>query len=89
VTDAGTAPRTAARRVRVLLPLPLPAALDYRVAEGEPPPAPGSFVRVPLGTRHLIGVVWDGGAETQDAEFAAERLKPIGERLALPALDLT
>jgi primosomal protein N' (replication factor Y) len=88
-TDAGTAPRTAARRVRVLLPLPLPAALDYRVAEGEPPPAPGSFVRVPLGTRHLIGVVWDGGAETQDAEFAAERLKPIGERLALPALDLT
>ena len=24
------------------------------------PPEPGSFVRVPLGRRSLIGVVWDG-----------------------------
>ena len=53
---------TAARRVRVLLPLPLPEALDYFAPEGTSPPEPGSFVNVPLGQRSLTGVVWDGGA---------------------------
>jgi len=70
------------RRVRVLLPLPLPDALDYRISNGAPPPQPGSFVRVPLGGRSLIGVVWDGDA----AELAAHRLKPIGEILPLRPL---
>jgi primosomal protein N' len=45
-------------RLRVLLPVPLPAALDYRAADGEAPPEPGRFVRVDLGPRRLIGVVW-------------------------------
>ena len=48
--------------VRVLLPLPLPAALDYLAPEGGAPPQPGAFVRVPLGVRSLVGVVW-GGAD--------------------------
>ena len=41
--------RSTAERVRVLLPLPLPDALDYRAPEDRVPPEPGSFVRVPLG----------------------------------------
>ena len=54
---------TAARRIRVLLPLPLPEALDYLGPEGSSPPEPGSFVNVPLGQRSLTGVVWDGVGE--------------------------
>ncbi len=72
----------AANRLRVLLPLPLPAALDYRAADGEAAPEPGRFVRVDLGTRRLIGVVWDGGG----AEVADERLRPVVEALPTPPL---
>jgi primosomal protein N' (replication factor Y) len=73
---------TAARRIRVLLPLPLPEALGYLVPEGAALPVPGSFVRVPLGQRSLVGVVWDGA----DDELSAERLKPILETLPVPVL---
>jgi primosomal protein N' (replication factor Y) len=52
-----TAPGAMAR-VQVLLPLALPGAFDYSVGDG-PVPAPGSFVRVPLGARERTGVVWD------------------------------
>ena len=41
-------------RIRVLLPLPLADAYDYRVPEGLAP-VPGSFVSVPLGGRETIG----------------------------------
>jgi primosomal protein N' (replication factor Y) len=76
------APAGGARRVRVLLPLPLPAALDYLIPEGEAAPEPGSFVRVPLGGRSLVGVVWDGA----EGEIAADRLKPVAEILPLRRL---
>jgi primosomal protein N' (replication factor Y) (superfamily II helicase) len=72
----------ALRHVRVLLPLPLPAALDYLVPEVVAPLEPGSFVRVPLGARSLVGVVW-GGA---DNEMPVERLKLVVEALPLPRL---
>src|SRR5271166_4876649 len=72
----------ALRHVRVLLPLPLPAALDYLAPDGGAPPEPGSFVRVPLGVRSLVGVVW-GGA---DGELPVERLKPVAEALPIPPL---
>ena len=45
----------ASRRFRVLLPLPLPEALDYLAPEGTSPPEPGSFVHVPLGQTQLDG----------------------------------
>src|SRR6516162_6289860 len=72
----------AVRHVRVLLPLPLPAALDYLAPEGAALPEPGSFVRVPLGVRSLVGVVWDG----VDCELPVERLKPVAETLPIPRL---
>src|SRR5260370_22776822 len=71
---------TAGRRVRVLLPLPLPEALDYLAPEGISPPEPGSFVNVPLGQRSLTGVVWGGAGD----ELPEERLKPIIESLPTP-----
>jgi len=70
------------RHVRVLLPLPLPASLDYLAPEGGATPEPGSFVRVPLGVRSLVGVVW-GGA---DGELPVERMKPVVEALPIPRL---
>jgi primosomal protein N' (replication factor Y) len=71
-------------RLRVLLPVPLPAALDYLAPEGEPPPAPGRFVRVNLGPRKLIGIVWEGEADSEDV--ADDRLRPIVEVLPTPPL---
>jgi primosomal protein N' (replication factor Y) (superfamily II helicase) len=77
-----TESETAGRRIRVLLPLPLAEALDYLAPEDTSAPGAGSFVRVPLGGRSLVGVVWDGAGE----ELPAERLKPIHEILSAPKL---
>jgi primosomal protein N' len=71
-----------ARRVRVLVPVPLPAALDYLVPPRQDAPAPGTFVIVGLGPRKLAGIVWDGASD----EVPAERLKPVLEILPTPAL---
>jgi primosomal protein N' (replication factor Y) len=73
---------SAARRIRVLLPLPLPEPLDYLAPEGCAPPEPGSFVRVPLGQRSLAGVVWDGVGD----DVPAERLRAVFETLPAPTL---
>jgi primosomal protein N' (replication factor Y) len=69
-----------------MLPLPLPAPLDYRAPDKEAVPEPGSFVRVTLGSRRAIGVVWEAPGEESDAAFPPERLKPIGEILPTPPL---
>jgi primosomal protein N' (replication factor Y) (superfamily II helicase) len=79
-TIAATAAR-AERRLGVLLPLPLAGAYDYGAPE-DLALAPGDFVVVPLGSREVIGVVWGEAS----GEVAAERLKPILERLDAPAL---
>src|SRR5581483_1123529 len=71
-----------AGRIRVLLPLPLAGAYDY-LSAGADPPRPGDFVRVPLGRRHVIGVVWDG-APAQDVPD--ERLKNVSGRCEVPPL---
>ncbi len=77
-----TLPGDTVERVRVLLPLPLPEPLDYLIPHGTAPPQPGSFVRVPLGGRSLVGVAWDGAG----GKLSAERLKPILETLPVRAL---
>jgi primosomal protein N' (replication factor Y) len=66
-----------------MLPLPLPEALDYLLPPGLAVPPPGSFVRVTLGPRRVVGVVWD--AESA-ATVPVERLKPVIEILPTPAL---
>jgi primosomal protein N' (replication factor Y) len=64
----------------VLLPVPLDRPLDYR-AEGELPA--GTLVRVALGPRETVGVVWDGPAA---GGFPPERLKPVLARIEAPPL---
>ena len=68
-------------RVAVLLPAPLPGALDYAVPEGMML-APGDVVGVELGARRAIGVVWGAGEGTTPEA----RLKPVIDRLAVPGL---
>src|SRR5258705_3808271 len=74
--------RSLSTRVRVMLPLPLPEALDYLPPDGKIPPEPGSFVTVGLGSRRLIGVVWEEGG----GELPVERLKPVLGILPTPRL---
>src|SRR5260370_37833957 len=70
-----------ARRVSVLLPLPLGGAYDYRLPD-DMDLSPGDFVVVPLGTRKVIGVVWDAAL----GDVADAKLKPIAEKLDAPPL---
>ena len=80
---ADPAPEPVNPRVSVLLPLPLDHAYDYLVPS-ELVLAPGDFVRVPLGSRELLGVVWEPGADS--GELPAERLKPVAGRCEVPPL---
>ncbi|HVM80741.1 MAG TPA: primosomal protein N' [Stellaceae bacterium] len=70
-----------ARRVSVLLPLPLESAYDYRVPAGMAL-APGDFVSVPLGSRAAIGVVWD----TPPGDVSEAKLKQVANKLDAPPL---
>src|SRR6185437_12362578 len=83
-STTGPADPASVRRVRVMLPLPFPEPLDYRVPDEMKMPAPGSFVAVTLGPRQLVGVVWDSSDEG-DA-VAPERLKPLTDILPTPPL---
>ncbi len=83
-TDADPAEeRGAGPAVRVMLPLPLPEPLDYLAPDGMAVPKPGSFVRVTLGPRRVVGVVWDGESA---GDVPTARLKPIVEMLPTPPL---
>jgi primosomal protein N' (replication factor Y) len=60
--------------LRVALPLPLPRLFDYAGADGRPalPEQVGCRVRVPFGTRELVGLVAaTGPAEAGDVELRA------------------
>ncbi|WP_149536106.1 primosomal protein N' [Siccirubricoccus phaeus] len=72
-------------RVRVLLPLPLAGAYDYRT------PAvlsinSGDFVTVPLNHRDIIGVVWDSSPEQETTPIAEHRLRPVTAALPVPRM---
>jgi primosomal protein N' (replication factor Y) len=69
-------------RLRVLLPLPLAGAYDYRAAPGLGL-KPGDFVRVPLGRRQMIGVVW---GESTGEGVAEAKLKSVSDRCDVPPL---
>ena len=66
----------------MLLPLPLPATLDYLAPEDGSFLEPGAFVRVPLGSRTLTGVVWD----SVDSGLRSDRLKDVLEILPVRGL---
>jgi len=58
--------------------------LIYRSESALPP---GTLVRVPLGQRELLGVVWDGPTGPLGAALDPEKLRPITATLdAIPAL---
>jgi primosomal protein N' (replication factor Y) (superfamily II helicase) len=88
-TEPGSdADLTGARRVAVLLPLPLTGPYDYLVPP-ELEVGPGSVVRVPLAQRELIGAIWDEPLESapaDDKELPLARLRPVLEVLPVPPL---
>jgi primosomal protein N' (replication factor Y) len=63
-------------RVAVLLPYPFDAAFTY---EADSALAPGTLVRVPLGPRMVVGVVWDAAAEG-----TGKRLRAVAEVIDFP-----
>ena len=79
MTDAPA--RVAGDVVSVLLPLPLSKPYDYRIPDDAAIVA-GAFVRVPLGPRQVVGVVWGEG----QGDVAAEKLRDIEDVLDLPAM---
>ena len=68
-------------RVGVLLPLPLAGVYDY-LAPSEWDLAPGDFVVVPLGNRHLAGVIWGDAS----GEVEVSRLKSVEDRCQAPPM---
>ena len=72
-------------RVKVLLPLPLGDAYDYAAPEGLPL-EPGDFVKVPLGPRQAIGVVWDNPLQETESGVSDEKLKAVLHRLPAPPM---
>src|SRR5689334_20424640 len=77
----GGAPEVDSRRVAVLLPLPLREAYDYRVPS-DLDLRFGDYVEVPLGPRHVLGVVWGpGGGGVADG-----KLRPVARRFDVPPM---
>ena len=72
-------------RVRVLLPLPLAGAYDYRAPPGADA-RPGDFVVAPLNQREIIGVVWDREANSPEPPLPDSRLKPFASVLPVPPM---
>lgn len=67
--------------IKVLLPLPLADAYDYRVPDGMNV-APGHFVIVPLGRRELVGVAWGAGS----GDVASAKLRDVIDILPAPPM---
>ncbi len=82
--DAHPAPDRDGGRISVQLTVPVGAAFDYRAAPGLEL-APGDYVRVPLGGREVIGVVWDA-PKARAATAKPIRLRDVIERLDLRPL---
>src|SRR5712671_7350988 len=69
--------------VDVLVPVALDQAYSYRVP-GDFDLKPGDLVRVPLGAREAIGVVWADNVVA--APGLHNRLKDVAEKLDIPPL---
>ena len=82
-SDPRPGPSPDVGRVPVLLPLPLSGAYDYLVP-ADLPLRPGDVVRVPLGRREVVGVVWDRPAGATPEALSASRLKNVLRRYDVP-----
>jgi primosomal protein N' (replication factor Y) len=80
-----SSPPAEARRLHVLLPLPLDGAYDY-LAPPELALGPGDFVVAPLGGRRVAGVVWGEGPADAGRAVAEAKQKPDMERLPVPPM---
>ena len=74
----------ALRRLPVIIPVALDQTYDY-LAPQDLDIEPGSFVLVPFGPQHRIGIVWDRTVGPE-REVAASKLKALIELLDVPAL---
>ncbi|MDB5366918.1 MAG: primosomal protein [Rhodospirillales bacterium] len=74
----------AAGRVPVLLPYPFGEPFDYSVPAGLAL-AVGDYVRVPLGPRETVGVVWDA-PQSRDSRIESKRLKAVAGRFDAPPM---
>jgi primosomal protein N' (replication factor Y) len=81
--ESGASSGNADMTVKVLVPLPLGDPYDY-LAPVEGDVVPGSIVRVPLGPRDVVGVVW--AVERGAGLVARDRLKRIAEVLPVAPL---
>ncbi|HMN85632.1 MAG TPA: DEAD/DEAH box helicase, partial [Bauldia sp.] len=68
--------------VSVLVPVAVAQPYSYAVPPGMAV-APGDIVAVPLGTRDVVGVVWD---DPPDREIGHNRLRAIAEKFEAPPL---
>jgi primosomal protein N' (replication factor Y) len=68
--------------VSVLVPVAVEGPYSYR-APASLDLAPGDIVAVPLGTREVVGVVWD---DPPDPAVGHNRLREVSERLDAPPL---
>jgi primosomal protein N' (replication factor Y) len=72
-------------RVKVLLPLPLGNAYDYGIPEALDL-SPGDFVKVPLGPRQAVGVVWENVPQGAESSVSENRLKDVISRMPAPPM---
>ncbi|WP_229682478.1 primosomal protein N' [Siccirubricoccus deserti] len=72
-------------RLKVLLPLPLAGAYDYRVPRTLSLKI-GDFVVVPLNQRDILGVVWDSPTEGESKPVPDHRLRAITAVLPAPPM---
>ncbi len=79
----------AAVRVPVVVATPAHSGLGHSLTYLSPVAlAPGTLVRVPLGRRRVLGMVWDTPADRHEAEPPPESLRSIEEAWTeLPPLD--
>ena len=67
--------------LRIALPVPLPRAFDYLAPAGQVPAATdvGRRVKVPFGSRELVGIVVDAGQVTDDIPELREAIAFLDE----------
>ena len=70
-------------RAQVLAPFPVSKAYDYRIPGSLNPLSPGDYVRIPLGKKETVGVVWDLDA---DAQIDPSKIKYILQKYPFPSM---